>query len=350
MTVKLEASINRYIGDTGDTKPTGVPVGSTYLDRETSILYTTYDGTNWVAKSAIAKLAANSGVDIGDVDVTSIVPGAGATNIGKAEDAVHSSGDVGVMALGVQKATAAALGAEGDYEPLQVDASGRLWTAPLPGVDIGDVDIASIAAGDNNIGNVDLVTLPAGNLGQQAVAASLSVAPATNIADATYIGDVKFGEALIAGDNNIGNVDIATIAAGDNNIGNVDIASIAAGANNIGDVDEAAIAAASGDVHAPAANTAAVVTYTADASNKHVVTGIAWSYAGGIPTGGNLKVEDVSGTTVCSLDITEEGPGIIVFPKPKKGAAVNTAMIVTLAAGGAGITGKVSVLNHYVEP
>ncbi len=75
--------------------------------------------------------SANSGVDIGDVDVTSIVPGVAATNLGKAEDAAHTSGDVGVMALAVAKAAAAALGAEGDYEPLEVDAYGRLHVAPL---------------------------------------------------------------------------------------------------------------------------------------------------------------------------------------------------------------------------
>ena len=44
--------------------------------------------------AVIGKLAANSGVDIGDVDVTSVVPGVGATNLGKAEDSAHSSGDV----------------------------------------------------------------------------------------------------------------------------------------------------------------------------------------------------------------------------------------------------------------
>ena len=43
---------------------------------------------------AIGKLAANDGVDIGDVDVTSIIPGTGATNLGKAEDSPHASGDV----------------------------------------------------------------------------------------------------------------------------------------------------------------------------------------------------------------------------------------------------------------
>lgn len=77
--------------------------------------------------NAIGKLAANSGVDIGDVDVTSIVPGAGATNLGKAEDAAHSSGDVGVMGLTVRQDTAAALGGtDADYQPFITDASGRL--------------------------------------------------------------------------------------------------------------------------------------------------------------------------------------------------------------------------------
>lgn len=43
---------------------------------------------------------------------------------------------------------------------------------------------------------------------------------------------------IAAGDNNIGNVDVLSIAAGDNNIGNVDIASaIPAGSNKIGAVD-----------------------------------------------------------------------------------------------------------------
>jgi len=106
---------------------------------------------------------------------------------------------------------------------------------------------------------------------------------------------------------------------------------------------------AAADVHAPAANTAAVVTYAAVAGEKHVVTGIAWSYTGGTPTGGNLKIEDVSGTTVFTLDIDKSGPGSFEFPIPKKSAAANTAMIITLAAGGAGVTGKVSVVNHWTE-
>lgn len=65
-----------------------------------------------------------------------ITPGTGATDLGKAEDAVHSSGDVGVMFLGVRKDTAAALaGTDGDYIPAIFDSTGRLHvnsSAALP--------------------------------------------------------------------------------------------------------------------------------------------------------------------------------------------------------------------------
>lgn len=58
---------------------------------------------------------------------TSIVPGTAATNLGKAEDAAHASGDTGVMALTVRSNTAASTsGADGDYQPLITDTNGRL--------------------------------------------------------------------------------------------------------------------------------------------------------------------------------------------------------------------------------
>lgn len=71
-------------------------------------------------------LAANSGVDIGDVDVISIIPGTGATNLGKAEDAAHTTGDVGVMTLAVRQDTQTDFGADGDYVPLSINADGEL--------------------------------------------------------------------------------------------------------------------------------------------------------------------------------------------------------------------------------
>lgn len=78
--------------------------------------------------NAIGKLAANSGVDIGDVDVTSIIPGVAATNLGKREDDAHTSLDTGVMALAVRSNTAASTsGADGDYQPLITNTTGHLW-------------------------------------------------------------------------------------------------------------------------------------------------------------------------------------------------------------------------------
>lgn len=101
------------------------------------------------------------------------------------------------------------------------------------------------------------------------------------------------------------------------------------------------------DVDAPAVNVAAVVTYAAVAGQQHHITGVAWSYYGGIPTGGNLQITDAGGT-VFDIDINEEGPGFVTFPCPKL-AGVGNAMVVTLTAAGAAVTGKVSVLNHWTQ-
>lgn len=61
------------------------------------------------------------------IGVNAVVPGTGATNLGKAEDVAHVSGDVGVMMLAVRQDTLAALaGTSGDYIPLTTDSLGRL--------------------------------------------------------------------------------------------------------------------------------------------------------------------------------------------------------------------------------
>lgn len=90
-------------------------------------------GTN-----GIGKLTANSGIDIGDVDVTSVIPGVAATNLGKAEDAAHASGDTGVMFLAVRQDTQSNLAADGDYLPPTIDASGNLRVT-LPSTQVASV-------------------------------------------------------------------------------------------------------------------------------------------------------------------------------------------------------------------
>jgi hypothetical protein len=74
-------------------------------------------------------------------------------NIPQTEDTASASGDSGVTVF-AQRASAPAntSSANGDYEPLQVNG-GRLWVSAT-------VD-AALPAGANNIGDVDVLTLPA---------------------------------------------------------------------------------------------------------------------------------------------------------------------------------------------
>ena len=164
----------------------------------------------------------------------------------------QDTGDRGVPALCVRKDTGADIAlADGKYAPPQLDSSGNLRVRISAGATTTeytegatDASITGVAA----LAEAAADTLATIKQGQQTSANSLSTTPATDITDATYIGDIKFGESLPAGTAaigklaansgvDIGDVDVLSIAAGDNNIGNVDIASIAAGDNNIGNVD-----------------------------------------------------------------------------------------------------------------
>lgn len=131
--------------------------------------------------SAIGKLSANSGVDIGDVDVLSIA--AGNNNIGDVDIASAPTGASSIQVQGAQLDGAATAsspvlvsGADstGRSQTIATDLDGSVFVvlqastsvigklAANSGVDIGDTDILSIAAGDNNIGNMDVVTMPTG--------------------------------------------------------------------------------------------------------------------------------------------------------------------------------------------
>jgi hypothetical protein len=84
------------------------------------------DGSATLIPADADGLLVNLGTN-NDVAVTSVVPGTGATNLGKAEDAGHTTGDVGVMALGVRNdADAAISGTDLDYTPVSVTAEGNV--------------------------------------------------------------------------------------------------------------------------------------------------------------------------------------------------------------------------------
>ncbi len=219
--------------------------------------------------------------NIGDVDIASELP-AGTQNIGDVDVASMadflSAGD----AIAGKKG-AGILGSDGaNFRFINVDADGKVT-----------VNVASIAAGTNNIGDVDIASeLPAGtqNIGDVDIASDASLVAdgavvgaqlarimagsdganlqwlkcdsngLLEIIDSAYVqaGDAIAGAygPVVAGSDGTNfrwlkvdsdgqlQVDIvAELPAGTQNIGDVDIASIAAGTNNIGDVDVASIAA-----------------------------------------------------------------------------------------------------------
>ena len=55
------------------------------------------------------------------------------TSLVKSEDAAHSSGDRGIMALAVSQTTPTRFGGDGDYSPLSTNASGALYTMNVAG-------------------------------------------------------------------------------------------------------------------------------------------------------------------------------------------------------------------------
>ena len=251
-------------------------------------------GTWNVTVNAAIAAGANT---IGDVTVS----GAALTSLQLTDDVVHS-GDAVVSKYALIGAvlddTAPGAVTENQAQSLRMStrrallvegvASGTAVNTSAAQSGTWNVTVnAAIAAGDNNIGNVDVVTLPA----------------------------------LPAGANNIGDVDVLTIAAGDNNIGNVDIVTmpnvtLAAGTNTnevVGDAaHDAAIAGNPvriGGRALTADYTAVVAGDTADfittLTGKQVlypyaIPGETWTYAaasGGIvnTTGVTVKTAGAAG-------------------------------------------------------
>lgn len=110
---------------------------------------------------------------------TSITPGTAAANLGKAEDALHASGDVGVMMLGVRNDNGATtFGGNGDYCPIGVLANGSQY-------------LGSVVPGTSptELGKAEDLASASGDVGVMALAKRLDtpVANANVSADADYL-------------------------------------------------------------------------------------------------------------------------------------------------------------------
>lgn len=107
----------------------------------------------------------------GTVDISSVIPGVGATNLGKAEDAAAVSGDTGVAVLGVYQPDTVGVssGTPGDYTTLNIDDKGRLRVSPgalviiepfetTSGLTVFNNDAANIALTTNHVRGTEAIT------------------------------------------------------------------------------------------------------------------------------------------------------------------------------------------------
>ena len=261
------------------------------------------------------------------IDIGSITPGTGATSLGKAIQSAQGTTDTGVAALVVRNDTLADLaGSDHDYAPLQVNATGALYTSlatALPagsnaigklaansGVDIGDVDVTSLPAlpaGTNSIGTV---ILGAGT----AAFGKLSANSGVDIGDV----DVTSLPSIPAGTNSIGTVilgagtaAIGKLAANSGvDIGDVDVTSLPAlpaGTNSIGTVILGAGTAAIGKLAANSGVDIGDVTLNAGTAEiGKLAAGTASIGTVGLNAGSNAigKLAANSGVDIGDVDVT----------------------------------------------
>lgn len=110
------------------------------------------DGTNVVRAQGSAGGDLKVTLDSEAVAISSVIPGVGATDLGKADSAPHTTADVGVMALAVRNDDLADLaGLDADYGPLQVTQNGALLICPAANDDYKYAVIDDAGSGNNTI-------------------------------------------------------------------------------------------------------------------------------------------------------------------------------------------------------
>jgi len=146
------------------------------------------DGGNTITVDGAvnATLQASDGTDIGNVDVASVVPGTGATNLGKAEDAAHSSGDVGVMALGVENEDQADLSTgDKDYTPIAVTKEGNVVVKQEGAIDASGATVTVDLGANNDVTATGNVAHDAGDSGNPIKIGGRAQEPTADLEEAT---------------------------------------------------------------------------------------------------------------------------------------------------------------------
>lgn len=133
-------------GDIGGDATNGLDVDVTRVSGNVTVVQATAANLN-----VTAALAAGTN-NIGDVDVLSIVPGTGATALGKAIDTAAGGTDTGVAVLAVRDDALTTLTpVDGDYVPLRTSSTGALHVNVASGGIAGIVDDAAFTPGTSEV-------------------------------------------------------------------------------------------------------------------------------------------------------------------------------------------------------
>lgn len=125
-----------------------MPAGASPADNESNTITAlsrignfnfVFDGATWDRapgnSASGAKVFFSQTTTDNDVDVLSVIPGTAATNLGKAEDAAHTTGDTGnfILAVRADPTTTALTTANTEYTQISADYVGALYEGAHPG-------------------------------------------------------------------------------------------------------------------------------------------------------------------------------------------------------------------------
>lgn len=126
--VAARAAANQNLSTVGEGSPdysSYLANGEFYVIYETGRIFYSKADASTAVSAAYKYRGGVSGSSVSTA-ITSVIPGTGATNLGKAEDSAHTSGDTGVQMLAVrQDAGGSTAGTTGDYAAVIQDANGN---------------------------------------------------------------------------------------------------------------------------------------------------------------------------------------------------------------------------------
>lgn len=248
----------------------------------------------------------NLTVEGGSIAVTSVVPGTGASNLGKAEDSAHTSGDVGVMALAIRQDNETTFaGAAGRYSGFAVSVAGYIETSPRHDAPIGDGGAHPVVVGGR---------------------ASATAPVAVIDGDAVWAWMTHQGAQVVAG-------------ASTANVQTVPTSAVTLGSGS----ESTAVTRPLSVMQAPWSSSGNLLSDTGVKSGAGVVHAVTFSAADAAATAGTIQVRDS----------TSAGAGTVMFEVAVPAAAFVTVTILLDMAFGTGLyldfttTGDVNVTASY---